>query len=1407
MYAQISPLMRLSLTLSLTAGLLCGTSVLALAGPQDGIIAAGSATISTNGTKTDIHQNSDRVVIDWRSFDIAPDEHTQFYQPSSNSIALNRIKDNKPSQIMGRLTANGNIVLINPNGVVFGAGSQIDVNGLIATTANIDNDKFMNGSLAFDKAGKANATIINNGHITAGEAGLVGLVAPNVINNGVITARMGRVELASASTVTVDLYGDNLMEVAIGEDVASQLVSNSGIIEAAGGTIALTAAAGKDIVNSLITVKGELKAPSISQKNGKIIIGAAGSNAVKNNENANKGKKQGTSRIIVEAKLDASGKNVNETGGAIEITGDDIQIKGGSVIDASGHSGGGDIKIGGDYQGKGTTATAEKVAVESGSNIINDAIETGDAGRTIIWSDGITSFEGLISARGGAWSGKGGFAEVSGHDWLNYNGFADLSATDDNDFGTLLLDPTDITISNGTDSNGGFSGGIYSGTGSTSNINVGTLQTQLGAANVTITTNSGQSGFGDITFADAVTWSANRALTLNADRDIIFNANVTAMGGNGNITATAGRDITINALVRGNGNTTTSLTAARHLTLTAAGTVRGGATGGVFLNAAGGTTTGTGLLNMVGTIQIGTGGLTLTSGLDGANRNDISLNGTNLQLIGATIGITNVTGFRDITFDRATAFTNNVTFTADRDLTLNQALTGNSMVFTLNSGRDMALKANLSNTTNGRIAAIAGRDLTLDSGVMLTSGNTASGGISLQAAGGNVAGTGFLNMNGILNNGGGTLTLLSGLNGTARNDFTLTSSNLLSQGATIGALSITGFGDLIIDRDITSSSSINITAEHDFTLNSGRTLRVGSGNALLLRAAGGTVGNEGSLNINGVLNTGGGAVTLLSGHRADGTRRDLILNASNYLMQGVTNNTISITGFGNITVNRNLISSASLSLTAYKNLTVGSGVTVQSGNAQVVNLKAANGVTTDEGIITLNGTINTGNGIVLMSGRDTNGELADLTLNNSNFQYQAIALGSPTLSGFRDINLNRNLTFNAAVNILANRNLSIGSGATISSSPTGFLMLRTANNAPSGIGQFILNGVISMGTGTFTLFSGLDGAGARADLTLDNSNFLMQDTTVGAPTLTGFRDITLNRDILTSGAVSITADRNLTVGNGVTIKGTSVALRGANAVSSGTGVLDMRGIVNVGTGALELVSGHDGSNNRKDFIYNNSIVQLQGANIGAVTLSGFRDISLNSNMDSTGVVTAHTDRNVTLQPGVTLKAAGVNLKAAGGDIVIGSGAHIAGGNGTTLVAGRNFINNSDSTAIMQNSGRWLVYSTNPNSDIAGGLAYDFRSFNCTYGGSCGSLGTGNGFLYRIADLSTANTPPTDIPNKVIREAQNRLDQSRSEMFINSDSFSNPVSDDAPQSLDGRYILTIDQELAEELSLETGEYSF
>lgn len=476
-----------------------------MAAPEDGVVARGSATITQSGKKTDIRQSSNKVILDWRSFDIGADEHTEFHQPSKNAIALNRINDTKASRIDGKLSANGNIMLINPNGVVFGAGAQVDVGSLTATTADIDNDDFMAGKMDFKNAGSTVGAIINNGSISVKEAGLVNFVAPKVENNGVIVAKMGKVQLAAADTFTLDMAGDGVLQVAVSEEDSQKIARNSGAITAEGGYVAVTAAKARGLVDSLVDNTGVIEASSMTAKGGKIILSA--------------------------------------DGGTTSMSG---------TIKANGQTGGGEILIGGDYQGKGATKNSKTTTIASGAVVEASAAAAGDGGTVIVWSDEKTDVAGSIAAKGGALSGKGGFVETSSKKHLTIDTDTNIAVGGKSGAGEWLVDPEDIVISDAGDD----------GNAATSDIATATINGTLnGGGNVTITTSGVMAGSGDITVTGATidksTANNDATLTLQAHRHIVIdNSTINSTSGDAlNVVLNADRDADQNGTISMNAST------------------------------------------------------------------------------------------------------------------------------------------------------------------------------------------------------------------------------------------------------------------------------------------------------------------------------------------------------------------------------------------------------------------------------------------------------------------------------------------------------------------------------------------------------------------------------------------------------------------------------------------------------------------------------------------------------------------------------------------------------------------------------------------------------------------------------------------------------------------------------------
>ncbi len=516
---------------------LCLTVDSAQALPANGEVRGGQARITTRAGRTTVNQTSERGIIDWSTFNVAAGETVQFIQPNASAITLNRVSDVSPSVIDGTITATGQVWLVNPQGVMFGKNASVNVGGLLATSSDISNSNFMAGNYRFTKPGSATATISNAGTLTAASGGVITLAGPNVSNSGIITASLGKVQLASGDAFTLDLYGDGLINLQASPAITQQLVSNSGTINAQGGQVLLTAAAAENLVNSLVNMSGVIDADTAGGQQGQVNITALGSNAVANNVAANKGQLQGDSEVLVSGSISASGKGTGQTGGAITVTGDNVGILSGSVIDASGDAGGGVIQIGGDFHGLGSTPTALHTIVQSGATIDASAVNTGNGGDVTVWADQWTTFAGSILAHGGVFSGNGGYVETSGKVNLSMNGSVDASAPHGN-AGTWLMDPADVTISS---SDGNITGNSTSpnftptGAGEAT-INVTDITTALNnGSNVTITTGGDSyagTNNGQITVATPITLSTasnnNATLTLSAYSNILVNANITA---------------------------------------------------------------------------------------------------------------------------------------------------------------------------------------------------------------------------------------------------------------------------------------------------------------------------------------------------------------------------------------------------------------------------------------------------------------------------------------------------------------------------------------------------------------------------------------------------------------------------------------------------------------------------------------------------------------------------------------------------------------------------------------------------------------------------------------------------------------------------------------------------------------
>ena len=243
--------------------------------PTGGSVAAGAATIASNGQTTTVNQTTSRAVINWGSFSVGQDKTVDFIQPDASSATLNRVTGNTTSTIAGLIRSNGAVYLINPNGIAITATGSVQTGGgFVASTLNMADNDFMGGKIRFAGSGSS-AGVSNAGHITAGQGAYVALLGGSVANSGTIAVPLGRVGLGSGESITLDLNGDGFMQVAVPTSALTgdrALIDHSGTISASGGLVMLTAATVKDAVRNVINLSGGISADSAVGSGGRIIL-------------------------------------------------------------------------------------------------------------------------------------------------------------------------------------------------------------------------------------------------------------------------------------------------------------------------------------------------------------------------------------------------------------------------------------------------------------------------------------------------------------------------------------------------------------------------------------------------------------------------------------------------------------------------------------------------------------------------------------------------------------------------------------------------------------------------------------------------------------------------------------------------------------------------------------------------------------------------------------------------------------------------------------------------------------------------------------------------------------------------------------------------------------------------------
>jgi len=534
------------------------------ANPTGGEIVHGSLNFSGLGTSSlTVNQASNLAIINWQDFSIGVGEITRFVQPSVSSLAINRVITGNPTAIYGQLSANGGVMVINPNGIMVGASGTIDVGGLL-TLSTLDasnSDLLSGGSMRF--SGNGGAGVVNYGNISARDAVLMGNYVDNQGNiigaRSAILAAGGDMILGqtpSGATISVRGGGSGVtgvnnsgsivggaVDMVANGNAYSRAINNSGAVRAKGYNYSggkLTLSAGNrsgGIINT-----GNLQARNQDGRGGQINIEGGNVNLASGKVDASGelGRDGGTvavkaadltvgsdSLIMADGvaggtvSLDATGtatlagtvssKGSFGDGGKVDLAGNQVNLAATAKVDVSGLNGG-QVRAGGGFQGnESDIRNSTTTNVSAGALMIADG-NLGDGGKVIVWSDRDTMFGGEVSAQATGGIGNGGFVEVSGKNQLSYMGRVNTSAANGST-GTLLLDPTDVII------------GAIGGSGLT--LTDAALMTALLQNNLVIST-SGSGGNGDISILSGsnIQYDSPNSLTFLAHRHIFVNGDV-----------------------------------------------------------------------------------------------------------------------------------------------------------------------------------------------------------------------------------------------------------------------------------------------------------------------------------------------------------------------------------------------------------------------------------------------------------------------------------------------------------------------------------------------------------------------------------------------------------------------------------------------------------------------------------------------------------------------------------------------------------------------------------------------------------------------------------------------------------------------------------------------------------------
>jgi len=1392
------------------------------AAPQGGQVVGGSGSINQSGLQTTINQTTQNMAIDWQSYNVQQNERVQYVQPNSRSISLNRILGNNASTIRGQIDANGQVILVNPNGIFFSSTATINVGGLMASGLDIKPSDFMNGNYIFNEVAGTDGFVINSGIINAATGGNVTLLGKQVKNDGMIVARLGTVNMAAGKAAVVTFDNAGLLGVRITKEVLQNelgidpAVLNSGNINAEGGRILLTASVSRDIFSSAVNTGGMEQATSavvnadgtftlgggadvvntgtldvsvdeLNASAGDIVVigeNVTSSGIIKaDSQNGNGGNIElhATDTMLLTENSNTSAQaNSNGRGGNIKVLGNKVALIDRAQVDVSGAKGGGTALIGGDRTGSNKQVrNAEFIYLGRETSVNADAIENGNGGKIITFATDTARIYGILSARGGAQDGNGGFIETSGLIGFEIQGAPNIGAVNGQG-GEWLIDPYDISIVEGTGSTTGFddNNGPDFESIATAQVNVTDIYsvlTQGGGNNtVTITTGEGGTGAGNITFNANFDYNGNggSTLILNAANNIDTNGN-NIIGNNGNDDFNLELNADYSSTGTGDGvgnviiNNSQILTRGGDFTASGVDFTLTEALTGQNLQTGGGDVS----LSMTGTININ-GAITTSGG-------DVDFNTQNTDTTGGNITVNNA-----ITTDGGNITFNDARMTSYGSVNINNTLSTNGGAIDIARSTTFASDAsgvmNTSGNPGGDVGITSDGVVQISANVTTTNSSLTVRGSSFNAAAGSTIDVGNATVN--LDDISGDVTLANINAGSLDVRDVGTVTQTVGDAVVVSGTTRINAGSNTVTLNNTSNNfnqlnlvAASATIQDMNALVLGDTTLSGTGSNFTVTTGGNLTQTGGST----IDNNAAGAVTTLT---ATGSAITLANNSNNFNQVNLTADSATIVDTNSIILGTSTINGNSLNVTA-----LNSGDITQVAGATISAVNALTTLTASGNLVAVANASNDFNRIAASADRVVISDANAIVLDNITTTSSATGLfvrayaGTITQQAGSSINTNGVAQF-----------ISLGYATTVSNAGNDFnqvnaiaTSLNIQDSDALALGSIFLTG--TTGTTLDVTTNGTLSQAASGSI-FSNADTIMNANTGGINLNNSGNNFTGSVSLNNTGTESIVIrDSNSldiaasTLGSGsftanaIGITQSGAIIQQANAgqttFNAGAGVINLNNASNNFTGAVSLNNSGSGAVAVRDV----DSIQLGVSNIGTGTLTVNAD-----SISQSGAITQAAN------------AGAVSMTATNGDIGLNNAANELTGSVTLNATGDASITdvsnldfststiggslNATARAITQNGGALSVTAGTATFTVDAGNSITLLNTANNFTGLSFNATPANGQTLlqdvRIANSSGLDLQTLNLTGDLVVTAQGDITNSAGSMKVAGDTILN-----------------------------------